>query len=66
MPWGWRASWGTIEAGKLADILIMDQDPLADISVLQQGRHLSSVIKDGKRVNLNGHADDHALALAAD
>ena len=63
---GMEGELGTIEAGKLADILILDKDPLADISVLQKGRHLSAVIKDGKQVNLNGHSDDQLLALAAD
>ena len=63
---GMEGELGTIEAGKLADILILDKDPLADISVLQKSRHLSAVIKDGKKVNLNGHSDDHLLALAAD
>ena len=63
---GMEGELGTIEAGKLADILILDKDPLADISVLQKGRHLSAVIKDGKKVNLNGHSDDQLLALAAD
>jgi imidazolonepropionase-like amidohydrolase len=57
---------GTIEAGKLADILILDKDPLADVSVLKKGSHLSAVIKDGKRVNLSGQSDDALLALAAD
>ena len=63
---GMEGELGTIEAGKLADILILDKDPLADISVLQKGRHLSAVIKDGKKVNLNGQPDDQLLALAAD
>ena len=53
---------GTIEPGMLADMLILDRDPLADVSVLQQGRHLNTIIKDGKRVNLKGHADDYVLA----
>ncbi len=63
---GMEGELGTIEVGKLADILILDKDPLADISVLQKGRHLSAVIKDGKMVNLKDHSDDHLLALAAD
>ncbi len=63
---GLEGELGTIEAGKLADILILDKDPLADISVLKKGSHLSAVIKDGKKVNLSGQSDDKLLALAAD
>ena len=63
---GMEGELGTIEAGKLADILILDKDPLADISVLQKGRHLAAVIKDGNKVNLKDHSDDNLLALAAD
>ena len=63
---GLEGDLGTIEAGKLADILILDKDPLADVSVLKNGSHLSAVIKDGKKVNLNGQSDDALLALAAD
>ena len=57
---GLEGELGTIEPGKLADLLILDADPLADIRVLQGGKHLSAVIKDGRRVNLNG-GDDEAL-----
>ena len=53
---GLEGELGTIEPGMLADLLILDRDPLADISMLQKGRHLSTVIKDGKQVNLNGPA----------
>ncbi len=63
---GLEGELGTIEAGKLADILILDKDPIADISILQKGRHLSTVIKDGKKVNLSVSSDDALLALAAD
>ena len=59
---GLEGELGTIEAG----MLILDKDPFADISALQKGRHLSAVIKDGKKVNLKGHSDGHLLALAAD
>ena len=63
---GLEGELGTIEAGKLADILILDKDPLADVSVLKKGSHLSTVIKDGKKVNLSRSSDDALLALAAD
>ena len=39
-------SLGTIEPGKLADMIAVDSSPLDDISVLENVR---AVIKDGKR-----------------
>ncbi|MCZ6774779.1 MAG: IPT/TIG domain-containing protein, partial [Proteobacteria bacterium] len=44
---------GTIEAGKLADVLIVNEDPLQDISNLQK---IEWVIKDGKVVDRTYHA----------
>ncbi|PKB79824.1 MAG: hypothetical protein BZY88_11320 [SAR202 cluster bacterium Io17-Chloro-G9] len=38
---------GTIEAGRLADMILLDADPLEDIRVLQAGRHVAMVIKNG-------------------
>jgi imidazolonepropionase-like amidohydrolase len=38
---------GVIAPGKLADIVIWDSDPLADITVLQRPSEVSVVIKDG-------------------
>jgi len=38
---------GTLEAGKLADLLVIDGDPLADITVLQDRAKLLAVIKGG-------------------
>ena len=49
---------GVIAPDKLADVLILDANPLEDIRVLQGGKHLTAVIKDGRIVDLNGHADD--------
>jgi imidazolonepropionase-like amidohydrolase len=46
---------GTLQPGKLADVIILKRDPLADIRVLQGGQHLATVIKDGKIIPLNGH-----------
>src|SRR2546426_382798 len=39
---------GTIEAGKFADLLIVDGDPLEDITILQDRSKLAMVMKDGK------------------
>ena len=55
---------GVIEAGKLADIIVLDKDPVADVSVLQAGRHLSWVIKDGKIVDLDHKGDGEETLLA--
>jgi imidazolonepropionase-like amidohydrolase len=54
---------GVLEAGRLADVLVLTRDPLADIRVLQRGEHLAAVIKDGKLVDL--HPDDDRLTLNA-
>ena len=42
---------GTLEEGKLADILVVDGDPLADIAVLQDRERLTVVMKDGAIVD---------------
>jgi imidazolonepropionase-like amidohydrolase len=56
---------GTLQPGKLADVIILTSDPLADIRVLQGGQHLATVIKDGKIVPLNGHVvEAEMLAFA--
>jgi imidazolonepropionase-like amidohydrolase len=45
---------GTLQPGKLADIIILKSDPLADIRVLQGGQHLTAIVKDGMIVPLSG------------
>ena len=41
---------GTLETGKLADLLIVDGDPLTDIKVLEDKTRLKVVMKDGQIV----------------
>jgi imidazolonepropionase-like amidohydrolase len=44
---------GTVTAGKLADLLVVDGDPLADIAVLQDRANLLAILKDGRLVKDN-------------
>ncbi|HLI27706.1 MAG TPA: amidohydrolase family protein [Chloroflexota bacterium] len=45
---------GTIEVGKLADLLVLDGDPVRNIRVLQDRSRLRAVYKDGQPVDLSG------------
>ena len=58
---GMEGELGVIEAGKLADLLILDADPLEDIRVLQGGKHLNAVIKDGRRVDLSVQPEEETV-----
>lgn len=49
---GVDATLGTISVGKLADIIVVDGDPLQNIELLE--RHVVDVIKDGKVYKLDG------------
>ncbi len=42
---------GTLEVGKLADVLVVRGDPLADIAILQDKRNIVHVMKDGVLVD---------------
>ena len=42
---------GIIAPGKLADIIVWDEDPIADISILQRPSQLTAVIKDGRLID---------------
>lgn len=41
---------GTLEVGKYADLVIVDGDPLADVSILQDADRIIQVMKGGKTV----------------
>jgi imidazolonepropionase-like amidohydrolase len=49
---GLEGEVGELKPGKLADVIVLDRDPVADITVLQGGRHLTHVIKDGRRIDI--------------
>ncbi len=61
---GLEGEVGVLEAGKLADVILVTADPLADIRVLQGGRHVAAVIKDGRVVDTAGQvAENEFLTL---
>jgi imidazolonepropionase-like amidohydrolase len=41
---------GTLEAGKLADVIVVDGDPLEDITVLRNRKNILKVYKGGNEV----------------
>jgi cytosine/adenosine deaminase-related metal-dependent hydrolase len=43
---------GTVEAGRLADVIVVDGDPLADIRVLADRSRLRHVVSRGRPVDL--------------
>lgn len=43
---------GTLEVGRIADVLVVDGDPLRDVRVLQDKERLVEVIKDGRRIDI--------------
>src|SRR6202162_3518539 len=47
---GMQDDLGTIEAGKLADLLVVNGDPVKDITILQTRANLDVVMKGGKFV----------------
>lgn len=47
---GLEKELGTVEEGMIADLLVIDGDPLEDISILCQPHHMTHVIKEGRIV----------------
>jgi len=50
---------GTLEVGNLADLLIVDGDPIHDISILNDKAKLESIISRGQRVNMEESWPEH-------
>ena len=47
---GWEDQVGTLEAGKLADVIVTQTDPIADIRSLEDVDNIRLVMKDGRIV----------------
>ncbi|HLS06432.1 MAG TPA: amidohydrolase family protein, partial [Bacillota bacterium] len=47
---GWGDRLGTLEEGKLADVVITKIDPLNDLRALEDTDNIMTVVKDGKVV----------------
>ena len=47
---GWEARIGSVEEGKLADLLVMDSNPLEDLRRLGDKKSIRAVFLDGKLV----------------
>jgi imidazolonepropionase-like amidohydrolase len=47
---GMESEIGTVEEGKLADLLLVEGDPLENISVLQKRDNLKLIMKGGRVV----------------
>lgn len=48
---------GTLEIGKLADLLVVDGDPLQDVTILQRRENLSLIVKNGEIIRSRLPAD---------
>ena len=58
---GWEDCLGTLEAGKLADIVICAADPLANLRHLADRRNITMVFKDGQIVARQPQLDPGAI-----
>ena len=61
---GWDAWLGTLEAGKVADLIVVDSNPLDDLRRLADRQQLRLVIKDGQVVAYHPGHDLPPAALA--
>ncbi|MEJ2859600.1 metal-dependent hydrolase family protein [Actinomycetospora flava] len=50
---------GTLETGRVGDVLVVDGDPLRDVRVLQDKEKIVEVIKGGKRTDLVTPIPEH-------
>jgi imidazolonepropionase-like amidohydrolase len=56
---GWDAWLGTVEVGKVADLVVLRNDPLANLRSLADRRSIELVIQDGRVVARRPDVSDH-------
>jgi imidazolonepropionase-like amidohydrolase len=76
---GFGGRVGTLEAGKFADLIVVDGDPIADITILQDHGRIVAVMKGGKfyhdalegrpmfpamRNDVDAHGEERLLVVA--
>ena len=61
---GWGTWLGTLEAGKVADLIVVDSNPLDDLRLLADQGHLRFVLKDGQVVACHADHDLPATVIA--
>ena len=55
---GWDTWMGTLEPGKVADLIVLDSNPLDDLRLLAAKDHLQFVLKDGQIAACHAGAKD--------
>jgi imidazolonepropionase-like amidohydrolase len=63
---GWDAWLGTLEAGKVADLIVVDSNPLEDLRILADKTHLQFVMKEGQVAACHAGEDLPSHILAKD
>ncbi len=62
---GWESWLGTLEVGKVADLLVVPGNPLQDLGMLTDRRNIEMVIKDGQIVARQYTTSGYAIPESA-
>jgi imidazolonepropionase-like amidohydrolase len=54
---------GVLKRGMLADLVVVDGDPLQDVAILQDRTRLRLIIKDGEKIKDTLHAQQYPVSV---